>query len=153
MKHHQNGVQCNPYILNSDIGSVSSNSYAGTLAAISDDKSLFLFKAIAISSPDANSLRNKGKLTRKQFYTRISRLIKIGLVKRSSGKYFLTAYGSVVYDAQKIIENAHANYWKLKAIDSLEVAQDERSVRERKKIIDTLIDDKELKESLLERSI
>lgn len=153
MKHHQNGVQCNPYILNSDIGSVSSNSYAGTLAAISDDKSLFLFKAIAISSPDANLLRNKGKLTRKQFYTRISRLIKIGLAKRSSGKYFLTAYGSVVYDAQKIIENAHANYWKLKAIDSLEVAQDERSVKERKKIIDTLIDDKELKESLLERSI
>jgi hypothetical protein len=153
VKHHQNGAQCNPYILNSDIGSVSSNSYAGTLAAISDDKSLFLFKAIAISSPDASSLRNKGKLTRKQFYTRISRLIKIGLAKRSSGKYFLTAYGSVVYDAQKIIENAHANYWKLKAIDSLEVAQDERSVKERKKIIDTLIDDKELKESLLERSI
>jgi hypothetical protein len=80
-------------------------------------------------------------------------LIKIGLAKRSSGKYFLTAYGSVVYDAQKIIENAHANYWKLKAIDSLEVAQDERSVKERKKIIDTLIDDKDLKESLLERSI
>jgi hypothetical protein len=132
---------------------VSSNSYAGTLAAISDDKSLFLFKAIALTNPDANSLRNKGKLTRKQFYTRISRLIKIGLAKRSSGKYFLTAYGSVVYDAQKIIENAHANYWKLKAIDSLEVAQDERSVKERKKIIDTLIDDKDLKESLLERSI
>lgn len=153
MKHHQNCVRCNPYILNSDNGRVSSNSHAGTLAAISDDKSLFLFKAIALTSRDANSLRNKGKLTRKQFYTRISRLIKIGLAKRSSGKYFLTAYGSVVYDAQKIIENAHANYWKLKAIDSLELAQDERSVRERKKIIDTLIDDKDLKESLLERSI
>ena len=132
---------------------MSSNSHAATLAAISDDKSLFLFNAIALTSPDANSLRSKGKLTRKQFYTRISRLINSGLAKRSSGKYFLTAYGNVVFDAQKIIENAHANYWKLKAIDSLEVTQDERSVKERKKIIDTLIDDKDLKESLLERSI
>jgi len=135
------------------IGTVPSDSHAGTLSAISDDKSLLVFKTIAQTSPDSNSLQHKTKLTRKQYYTRTSRLIRAGLIKRRNGKYFLTAYGKIIYDAQKIIENAHTNYWKLKAIDSLEVSDDERSLKERKKIIDTLIDDKEIKESLLAKSM
>lgn len=128
-------------------------SHAGTLNAISDDESLLVFKTIALTSPDSNSLRRKSKLTRKQYYTRTSRLIRAGLIKKRNGKYFLTAYGKIIYDAQKIIENAHANYWKLKAIDSLEVSDDERSIKERRKIIDTLLDDKEIKESLLAKSM
>jgi hypothetical protein len=132
---------------------VQYESHAGTLNAISDDKSLLVFKTIALTSPDSNSLRRKSKLTRKQYYTRTSRLIRAGLIKKRNGKYFLTAYGKIIYDAQKIIENAHTNYWKLKAIDSLEVSDDERSLKERRKIIDTLIDDKEIKESLLAKSM
>ncbi len=128
-------------------------SHAGTLNAISDDESLLVFKTIALTSPDSNSLRRKSKLTRKQYYTRTSRLIRAGLIKKRSGKYFITAYGKIIYDAQKIIEIAHTNYWKLKAIDSLEVSDDERSLKERRKIIDTLIDDKEIKESLLAKSM
>jgi hypothetical protein len=132
---------------------VPHESHAGTLNAISDDESLLVFKTIALTSPDSNSLRRKSKLTRKQYYTRTSRLIRAGLIKKRNGKYFLTAYGKIIYDAQKIIENAHANYWKLKAIDSLEVSDDERSIKERRKIIDTLLDDKEIKESLLAKSM
>jgi hypothetical protein len=128
-------------------------SHAGTLNAISDDESLLVFKTIGLTSPDSNSLRRKSKLTRKQYYTRTSRLIRAGLIKKRNGKYFLTAYGKIIYDAQKIIENAHSNYWKLKAIDSLEVSDDERSIKERRKIIDTLIDDKGIKESLLAKTM
>ena len=128
-------------------------SVSDTLDAISDDKSLLVFKTIALISPDSNSLRRKSKLTRKQYYTRTSRLIRAGLIKKRNGKYFLTAYGKIIYDAQKIIEIAHTNYWKLKAIDSLEVSDDEHSIMERRKIIDTLIDDKGIKESLLAKSI
>ena len=135
------------------MGTVPHESHAGTLNAISDDESLLVFKTIALTSPDSNSLRRKSKLTRKQYYTRTSRLIRAGLIKKRNGKYFLTAYGKIIYDAQKIIENAHANYWKLKAIDSLEVADDERSIKERRKIIDTLLDDKEIKESLIAKSM
>ena len=135
------------------MGTVPHESHAGTLNAISDDESLLVFKTIALTSPDSNSLRRKSKLTRKQYYTRTSRLIRAGLIKKRNGKYFLTAYGKIIYDAQKIIENAHANYWKLKAIDSLEVSDDERSIKERRKIIDTLLDDKEIKESLLAKSM
>jgi len=135
------------------VGTVPHESHAGTLNAISDDESLLVFKTIALTSPDSNSLRRKSKLTRKQYYTRTSRLISAGLIKKRNGKYFLTAYGKIIYDAQKIIENAHANYWKLKAIDSLEVSDDERSIKERRKIIDTLLDDKEIKESLLAKSM
>lgn len=132
---------------------VPSDSHAETLKAISDDKALFVFKTIALTSPDSSSLQHKTKLTRKQYYTRTYRLIRAGLIKRRNGKYFLTAYGKIIYDAQKIIENAHTNFWKLKAIDSLEVSDDERSLKERKKIIDTLIDDKDLKQSLLAKSM
>lgn len=135
------------------MGTVPHESHAGTLNAISDDESLLVFKTIALTSPDSNSLRRKSKLTRKQYYTRTSRLIRAGLIKKRNGKYFLTAYGKIIYDAQKIIENAHANYWKLKAIDSLEVSDDERSIKERRKIIDTLLDDKEIKESLIAKSM
>jgi len=135
------------------VGTVPHESHAGTLNAISDDESLLVFKTIALTSPDSNSLRHKSKLTRKQYYTRTSRLIRAGLIKKRNGKYFLTAYGKIIYDAQKIIENAHANYWKLKAIDSLEVSDDERSIKERRKIIDTLLDDKEIKESLIAKSM
>lgn len=130
-----------------------SDSHAETLNAISDDKSLLLFQTIALTSPDSNSLQHRTKLTRKQYYTRTYRLINAGLVKRRNGKYYLTAYGKIVYDAQKIIENAYTNYWKLKAIDSLEVSDDERYLKERKKIIDTLIDDKDIKQSLLAKSM
>jgi predicted transcriptional regulator len=132
---------------------MSLESHAATLNAISDHKSLLVFKTIAMTSPDSNSLRRKSKLTRKQYYTRISRLIRAGLIKKRNGKYFLTAYGKIIYDAQKIIENAHSNYWKLKAIDSLEVSDDENSIKERRKIIDTLIEDKGIKESLLAKSM
>ncbi|HET7146882.1 MAG TPA: hypothetical protein VFI73_00125 [Candidatus Nitrosopolaris sp.] len=132
---------------------MSSDSHAETLNAISDDKSLLLFQTIALTSPDSNSLQHRTKLTRKQYYTRTYRLINTGLVKRRNGKYYLTAYGKIVYDAQKIIENAYTNYWKLKAIDSLEVSDDERYLKERKKIIDTLIDDKDIKQSLLAKSM
>ena len=61
----------------------------------------------------------------------------------------LVPYARNIYETQRI----HSNYWKLKAIDSLEVSDDEHSIMERRKIIDTLIDDKGIKESLLAKSM
>jgi len=66
-------------------------------------------------------------------------------VKRQKGRYLLTAFGKVIYSAQvnleTKIENALTNYWKLKAIDSLEMPSRE----ETDKVISVLIDNQEIK--------
>jgi hypothetical protein len=117
------------------------------ITAISDRESLELFRIIAINSEDSDGLRTKTNLTRKQYYSRLSRMTKAGLVRRKKGKHSLTAFGKVIYDAQTIIEKAVNNYWRLKAIDSLEVSND-LPEEERIKLIDSLLDNNHIKEIL-----
>jgi hypothetical protein len=57
------------------------------------------------------------------------------------------AFGRVVYDAQRLLGSAVNNYWKLKAINSLGVANVPKE--ERKKIIDLMIGNPQIKEILL----
>jgi len=117
------------------------------LEAISDVKSLKLFNTIATKGGNSEDLSVQLKLSRKEYYSRMSRLMKTGLVKRKNGKHFLTAFGKVVYDAQVTIRKAVESYWKLKAIDSIDLS-DEITVKERDKLIHTLLDDVEIREIL-----
>jgi hypothetical protein len=123
------------------------------MSTISDEHSLNLFRTIALAKNDNGvALTSKTKeLTRKQYYSRMSRMIKIGLVKRKNGKYSLTSLGKVVHESGRIIEEALKEYWKLRAIDSIQTF--DRTVlphEERKKIIDTLFNDNEkIKEVIL----
>ena len=117
------------------------------LEAISDVKSLKLFNTIATKGGNSDDLSVQLKLSRKEYYSRMSRLMKTGLVKRKNGKHFLTAFGKVVYDAQVTIRKAVESYWKLKAIDSIDLS-DEITVKERDKLIQTLLDDVEIREIL-----
>ena len=118
---------------------------------ISDNKSLLIFKTIFLASGDiSENLRTQLKLTKKQYYSRISRLAKAGLVNRQKGRYFVTAFGRVIYDAQRLLGSAVKNYWKLRAIDSLGVANDDKiPTEERTKIIDLMIGNPQIKEILL----
>ena len=138
------------------------HSTVSILKALSDVKSLDLFKIIAsATTPDAvypmdsdgllntQLLLSKVKLTRKQYYSRVSILISSGLVKRSNGKYLLTSLGKVVYRVNALIDQAILDHWKLKAIDALEVKPSSGILNEdRNKIVDMLIDNYELKELL-----
>jgi predicted transcriptional regulator len=45
-----------------------------------------------------------------------------GLVKRHKRKYSLTLLGKVVYDSQMMVGKALQDYWKLKAIESIEMS-------------------------------
>ena len=121
-----------------------SQTTASVLRTIADDKSLELFKTIAQGTIDSESLKSRTKLTRKQYYSRLSRITKAGLVRKKSGKYLLTAFGKIVIDAQTTVENALTSYWKLRAIDSLEMSN-ELPKEEQQKLIDTLLDNQELK--------
>ncbi len=124
---------------------------ATVLRTIADDKSLELFKTIAQGTIDSESLKNKTKLTRKQYYSRLSRMTKAGLVRKKSGKYLLTAFGKVVFDAQTTVAHALTSYWKLRAIDSLEMSN-ELPEEEQQKLIDALLDNQEIKGILVKGS-
>ena len=113
------------------------------IKSISNAKSIELFRTVANTKLDTDILISKTKLTRKQYYSRMSNLNKAGLVKRKNGKYTLTTFGKVIYDSIATIENAINYYWKLKAIDSLEISKD-IPAEERKKILDNLIGDQHI---------
>jgi predicted transcriptional regulator len=117
------------------------------LEAISDVKSLKLFNTIATKGGNSEDLSEQLKLSRKEYYSRMSRLMKTGMVKRKNGKHFLTAFGKIVYDALVTVKKAVESYWKLKAIDSIDLS-DEITVKERDKLIHTLLDDVEIREIL-----
>ena len=50
----------------------------------------------------------------------MSRLTRMGIIKRKDRKYSLTFFGKIVYDAETMIEDAVRNYEKLKIIETLE---------------------------------
>ena len=122
----------------------SHTSAATVLRTIADDKSIELFTTVALEMIDSKSLKKRTKLTRKQYYSRLSRMTSAGLVKRKNGKYILTTFGKIVYESQLTIDNALNNYWKLKAIDSLETSN-ELPKEEQQKLIETLLDNQDLK--------
>jgi predicted transcriptional regulator len=124
-------------------------SVSDTLSAISNDKSLVLFNTIALASGDSSILISKLNLTRKQYYSRMSDLTNAGLILRKNGNYFLTSFGKVVYEAHELIGKAIQHLSKLKAIDSIESAEFPAS--ELSKLIDTLINNSQIKEILISR--
>jgi len=121
------------------------------LSAISDERSLLLFKTIARFNSERSSseiLISTLNLRSKQYYSRMSELVNADLVTRRNGKYSLTAFGKIVYDAQTTIEKALGNYWKLKAIDRLENS-DHIPKEEYNEIIHLLIDNEGIKEQII----
>jgi DNA-binding HxlR family transcriptional regulator len=118
---------------------------------ISDSKSLLIFNTIFRGAGDNSCIyRTHLELSKKEYYTRLSRLIKAGLVKKEKGRYYLTAFGKVIYNAhvdlETKIENALKIYWRLKVVDSMNVPCRE----EHDTIISTLIENQEIKALLLE---
>jgi CheY-like chemotaxis protein len=118
-------------------------------SSISDGKTLDLLRTIGLEPCNSEILFNKTTFTSKQYYSRIIRLTNAGLIRRNKGKYLLTSFGKVVYKYRMAIERALDNYWKLKALDSLEML-DHISIGERKKLVDNFIGDYEIKDILVQ---
>ena len=108
------------------------------LKSLSDSKSLEMFRSIARGNVGTDELIRG--LSKKQYYFRMRQLLKAGLVQRIKGRFSLTCLGAVVNHAGLVIETGVNNYWKLKAIDSIE-SSGEIVEQERVKIIKTILDD------------
>jgi hypothetical protein len=125
------------------------------LKKISDDKTLTLFNSIAISMGDRNIHLREMSLTPKQYYSRISGLMAAGLVRRQRGKYSLTLMGKIVYDAHLNIGKALSYYWKIKAVELIDMSSPgARLAREELiQLINTLIDNHQIKDIFIKESL
>ena len=126
-------------------------SVADVLKKISDDKTLTLFNSIAVSNWDKSIHLRKMSLTPKQYYSRLSGLMAAGLIRRKNGKYSLSLIGKIVYDVQINIGKALSYYWKLKAIESIEMSSPGARLpkEELTQLIETLIDNHYIKDFLI----
>ena len=118
------------------------------LKAVSDSKSLDMFRSIAKGNVESEVLKQTKGLSKKQYYLRMRRLLKTGLIKRSRGVFTLTCLGAVVYEAQTVLQTGINNYWNLKAIDSIQ-ASGQIAEQERLKIIKTILDDNTIQNILV----
>jgi hypothetical protein len=121
------------------------------LKKISDDKTLTLFNNIAMSKDYNHTTLREPNLSSKQYYSRISALTSAGLIKKRHGQFALTALGKIVYNAHVVIGTAVGYYWKMKAIESIQMEGGREFAREdMQNLIQSLIDNHQVREILLE---
>ena len=121
------------------------------LKAIADDKALTLFNTIALTGKENGCVPSlkEMQLSVKQYYSRMSALMKAGLIKRNKGNYHLTILGKTVYDAHISIGIALSYYRKLKVLESIQSSSPGQLTKEEFiKLIDILIDNHQIKDML-----
>src|SRR5215216_7253198 len=125
------------------------------LKKISDDKALTIFNSIAVSDGHRDICLSEMNLSTKQYYSRLSGLMDAGLIRRHNGKYSLTLIGKIVYYAHLKIGKALSYYWKLKAIESIEMSSSSSglSKEELMQLINALIDNHFIKDFLIKESL
>jgi predicted transcriptional regulator len=99
-----------------------------------------MFCFIAKQSVESDVLKQTKGLSTKQYYSRTEHLLEAGLIKRKKGRFSLTAFGAVVYHAKLVIESGIQNYWKLKAVDSIQSSA-HIGEQERVKLIKSILAD------------
>jgi predicted transcriptional regulator len=118
------------------------------LSLIAERKCSIIFRTIGEQNEPTELQITKLDMTRKQFYSRISQLLQRDLIKKTHGKYELTLFGKVVFGIENKIQHSIDNYWKLKAIETLDENLPEI---EKTNLINSIVDDPLIRD-LLERS-
>jgi predicted transcriptional regulator len=118
------------------------------LNKLSDTNVCEVLKTVYAADNSGVDFANQAKLPPTKIYPLISMLQEQHLIEKRNRKYFITIIGRAVYNTKGLIEKALRHYCKLKVIDSL-IEQQDIPVSELHKIIDTLIDDYQLKGILI----
>ena len=84
------------------------------LDAIHDPDGRDLFNSIATERKSNDASDYIVKITRKQYYSRLSKLIKADMIKRKGEKYVLTPFGEVIYAVQLEFDEAVDEHLKSK---------------------------------------
>jgi hypothetical protein len=120
--------------------------------ALSNPVGLKLFKSIATAALADSSmlltsdfLNSQTKVTRKQFYSNMSRLVnKTGLILKKGGHYTLSNYGKVVFHSLNIINRGSKCFWVLKALDSTNLSPTDIPSEQMSEISARLIEDEDI---------
>ena len=129
--------------------------FANIFRHVSDTEALIILEAMAISErydTSSSIIMARLGLTPKQYHSRMKKLMRAGLIDRIDGRYHATCFGIVFFTWYGKIETAIKYYWKLKAIDSIigmSVEEKKLPVGELNRIIETLIQNQEMKNILV----
>lgn len=121
------------------------------LKAIADDKAFTLFNRIALTGTEKGCIPSlkEMQLSVKQYYSRMSALMKAGLIKRNKGNYRLSILGKTVYEAHVSIGIALNYYRKLQVLESIQSSSSGQLTKEEFiKLVDILIDNHQIKDML-----
>jgi predicted transcriptional regulator len=110
---------------------------------------LSIFELIADANFNGEIILKKFGLSCKQYYTRISGMMAAGLIKRKNGRYYLTPFGKVIYCCIMMAKKALEDYYKLKAVESIEGSG--LPNEEFDNLVNALIDNKQVKELLTKK--
>jgi hypothetical protein len=97
-----------------------------------------LLNSIAAGTYSDNIPIDSVKLSRKQYYGRLSKLIKVDLIKRKSGRYLLTPFGIVIYGVQLGFGHAVDDHLKteIQIVDNYATMADKKACTKTKRKID-----------------
>jgi predicted transcriptional regulator len=112
------------------------------LSLLSDTNVYDVLRTVYVADNSGVDFTNQAKLPL------MSMLQEHRLIEKRDRKYFITIIGRAVYNTKGLIEKALRHYSKLKVIDSLIERQD-IPVSVLHKVIDTVIEDYQLKDILV----
>jgi DNA-binding Lrp family transcriptional regulator len=124
------------------------------LSALSDDKAFTIYNTIILNDrEDFRALIKHMGITPPQYYSRLLKLTKAGLIRRENRKYMTTYLGIVVYKAISLVDTGLEYYWVLKVIESLQAQLPFNSNELVSNLVDSLIDDHDIKKILMDSPI
>jgi hypothetical protein len=99
---------------------------------------------------EGHVIANHTGLSPSGLYSLMSSLRKHNMIEKKNQRYFITIFGTAVFQARWLIQKALDNYHKLKVIDTLE---DQQLIprSDLNKIIEIFIEDHQLKDILTNR--
>ena len=115
------------------------------LKTISDQISMDIITAISNGVTNSEHLMQILDLTHKQYHSRSSRLLNIGIINRKDGGVILTSFGRLIYNAQTKIAAAFSHSSELRLIDAIK-SHSGMSEDQQKSVIDKLIDNSDIKD-------
>jgi predicted transcriptional regulator len=96
----------------------------------------------------SDGLMDKLGISRRQCYDRMRELYAAGLIIRRGREYTITIFGRLIYRAHMDLVKASDHLFKLKAIDMIK-ANKNISREEYRKLVDSVIEDSELKNTII----
>jgi len=120
------------------------------LDVLSDPRACQVLERTYVSNTkgvEGHVIANHANLSPSGFYRLMLSLREHNMIEKKNQRYFITIFGTAVYNSKRLVEKAIDNYHKLKVIDLLE-EQHQIPEPELNKIIDICIDDHQLKDIL-----